>query len=398
MVWMRLSVHAFAVVLLVGVSSVARAQDTRAEELAAEQAQKSTDLHPYEPTLFERRLVRVERAFVNPPPLYAYIGSVMRGGWMAVGPGYRGTFGDSSRFDVHGAWSLKNYKTVDGFVRLSEIGDDRIRIDLRGSWLDAPKVSFWGTGDGSSVTNKTSYRHRATTGGAVARLQATPVFAVGGGFDAVAYDSGPGTAGTSVEQRFSPGELPGLGLSTNYLRSQLFAEVDWRQSPGYTRRGGLYKVEWNTYRETTNGPFSFRRLDVEFNQFIPILRENWVIALRALTSLTDADTGQRVPFFLLPDLGGGGELRGYPSWRFRDRQRILLTGEYRWTAGNFVDMALFLDAGKVVAEHSDVDLEKLRTTYGIGVRFHTPAATVMRIEIAHTHEGNGLIFAFGPSF
>jgi outer membrane translocation and assembly module TamA len=76
----------------------------------------------------------------------------------------------------------------------------------------------------------------------------------------------------------------------------------------------------------------------------------------------------------------------------------LLTGEYRWTAGNFVDMALFLDAGKVVAEHSDVDLEKLRTTYGIGVRFHTPAATVMRIEIAHTHEGNGLIFAFGPSF
>ena len=49
----------------------------------------------------------------------------------------------------------------------------------------------------------------------------------------------------------------------------------------------------------------------------------------------------------MPDLGGSHTLRGYPTWRFRDRNRLLLTGEYRWTAGPFVDMALFLDAGKV---------------------------------------------------
>jgi hypothetical protein len=224
---------------------------------------------------------------------------------MAVGPGYRGTLGDLSRYDVHGAWSLKNYKTVDGFVRLSEIGDGQVRIDLRGSWLDAPEVSFWGTGDGSSPENKTSYRHRATTAGAVARFQATKVFAVGGGFDATAYDIGHGAGATSVEERFSLEELPGLSVNTNYIKTQVFAEADSRRSPGYTRRGGLYRVEWHEYRETSNGPFSFHRFDAEVNQFLPVLRENWVIALRALTTLTGTDTGQRVPFFLLPDLGGG---------------------------------------------------------------------------------------------
>ena len=61
-------------------------------------------------------------------------------------------------------------------------------------------------------------------------------------------------------------------------------------------------------------------------------------------------------------------------------------------------MALFFDTGKVVARRAELDLDKLRTTYGIGVRFHTPAATTMRIELAHAHEGNGLVFAFGPSF
>ena len=90
-------------------------------------------------------------------------------------------------------------------------------------------------------------------------------------------------------------------------------------------------------------------------QFVPILRENWVIALRALASTTSTAPGQDVPFYLLPDLGGSHTLRGYPAWRFRDRNRLLLTGEYRWTAGPFVDMALFLDAGKVAPRLADLD-------------------------------------------
>ena len=61
-------------------------------------------------------------------------------------------------------------------------------------------------------------------------------------------------------------------------------------------------------------------------------------------------------------------------------------------------MAIFLDAGQVAARRSDFSLRDLRTGYGIGVRFHTPAATVLRTEIARSAEGTQLIFAFGPSF
>ena len=132
---------------------------------------------------------------------------------------------------------------------------------------------------------------------------------------------------------------------------------------------------------------------------MPVLHANWVFAFRALVSTTTTDEGDRVPYFLMPDLGGSNELRGYPSWRFRDRHRMLLTGEYRWTAGNFVDMALFLDAGKVVPEREDLTLSDLNTSYGIGVRFHTPLATVLRVELAKTQtDGIGLVFAVGPSF
>jgi outer membrane protein assembly factor BamA len=104
-----------------------------------------------------------------------------------------------------------------------------------------------------------------------------------------------------------------------------------------------------------------------------------------------------VPFFLLPDLGGH-ELRGYPSFRFRDRNRVLLTGEYRWAAGPFVDMAIFMDAGTVAHEFDDLDLGRLATTQGVGLTFHTPSRTALRVEVARSREGMGLVFSFSPNF
>jgi outer membrane translocation and assembly module TamA len=67
-------------------------------------------------------------------------------------------------------------------------------------------------------------------------------------------------------------------------------------------------------------------------------------------------------------------------------------------AGQYVDMALFVDGGKVAPRRADLDLHDLTTAYGIGARFHTPAATVMRIEVARTREGTSLVFGFGPVF
>ena len=188
-------------------------------------------------------------------------------------------------------------------------------------------------------------------------------------------------------------------MSPTYRRSRLFAEIDWRSSPSYTRRGGLYRVEWSDYHDTTTGGRdSFRRVDAEVDQFLPLLRENWVIALRAAASTTDTPAGNDVPYSLMPDLGGSHTLRGYPAWRFRDRNRLLLTGEYRWTAGPFVDMALFVDAGKVVGAPSDLNLRDLRTSHGIGLTLHTLDKTITRIELARTRDGMGLSFSFSPSF
>jgi hypothetical protein len=376
----------------------ASGQQTREEEIAAAQAEKAAHLDVYAPTVTELRIARVMKALTNAPPVYAYFGSVFPGGLLAFGPGYRKDFAGTGHFDAHAAWSLKNYTTLDTTVKLPDVAHGLVRFNLRANWLDAPKVVFYGVGADSPTADRTSFLFRSASVGATARLQPLEFLSVGAGFDYLNLHTDGGHSGTSIEQRFTPQDAPGLGVSPSYKRSQLFADIDWRQSPGYTTSGGHYRLDWYNYDQQGQGPYSFQRLDAEVDQFIPLLHANWIVALRALASLTDTEAGESVPYFMLPDLGGSRMLRGYSNWRFRGRDRLLLTAEYRWTAGQFVDMALFADAGKVAATRSELDLHGLKHSFGIGIRFHTAAATLLRIEAARTRDGVGLVFAFGPSF
>jgi AAA family ATP:ADP antiporter len=359
-------------------------EPTRASEWAALQADKATKLRAYEPDGLERGLQRVESALFSTKTVYSYVGSAYQGGGLAVGPGYRRTYGDSGTLDAHAALSIKNYKTVDAALGLPELAGGRLRVTVRGNWLDAPEVAFYGTGR-SSRDDKRPFAYSTTSVGTTARFSAARALAFGGAFDVVSADA------SLPEGDSTPGVAP------TYAKAGVFVESDTRTSAGYTTRGGYYRLDLSDYRDVDGGPSSFRRVDAEAQRFIPVLRENWIIAVRGLVSSTMTSSDDEVPFFLLPDLGGR-TLRGYSPWRFRDRNRVLLSGEYRWTAGPFVDMALFVDAGTVAPRFSDLDLGRLSTSHGIGVSFHSFSTTVTRIELARSSEGTGLLFSFSPSF
>jgi hypothetical protein len=137
-------------------------------------------------------------------------------------------------------------------------------------------------------------------------------------------------------------------------------------------------------------------LEGEVLQLIPILRANWVIALCGLATVTDIKDTGNVPYFLLPSLGGGSTLRGYPDFRFRDRNRLLMNAERRWTPARFLDMAVFYDTGKVAARQEDLNFRDLKESYGIGMRLIGLQGYAFRIEAARSREHNArLIFSAG---
>jgi hypothetical protein len=209
-------------------------------------------------------------------------------------------------------------------------------------------------------------------------------------------ESGEG-AFPSVETRYTPATLPGLGAEVTYLHTQGTLGIDWRTSPGYSRRGGFYGVTLHDYKDNDD-VFGFRITEYEAIQHVPILRETWVLSFRGRVQDTNRREGQEAPFFMLPALGGGSTLRGYSSWRFRDQSSLLLQAEWRIMVNRYLDMAFFYDTGKVAPRISDLDLDDLKSDVGFGVRFHSPFATPLRLEVAKGSEAWSFIFSSSAVF
>jgi outer membrane protein assembly factor BamA len=201
----------------------------------------------------------------------------------------------------------------------------------------------------------------------------------------------------AIETRYSAATLAGVGATTTYLHTDATAAIDTRTSPGYSRRGGFYGVTAHDFSDR-DARFGFRQVDYEVVQHVPILRETWALSLRGLASTTFDKKGQDVPFFLLPSLGGGSDLRAFSSWRYRDRNSLLLQAEWRIMANRFMDTAVFVDAGKVTARRTDLDFNGLKTDYGFGARFHGPFSTALRLDLARSREGTRLVVATSPAF
>ena len=375
---------------------------TRAEELAAKQAEKAKSLAPYQPNRAEKWVERLQSRLVGGSiGFYPWIGSAFPSGGIAAGPGYRRNFGDSGVWDIHAAYSIAGYKKAETTFLLPTYASGHMRTLLHARYQNADEVAFFGIGNDSREEDETAFTYTPISFGATQTIDITDQFHFGGAASYQTYDTEEGGSSRvpSLEEIFTPAEAPGFGVDFEYIALNGFVEYDWRHSPLYTTTGGFYRVDYTNYAERDEPEgFDFNRLDIELVQHIPILRGNQVLAFRALASITDVKGDDRVPFFLLPKLGGGSELRGFGDFRFRDNNRLLLTGEYRWCPSKFLDMVVFYEVGKVAAEKSDLDLEDLHDSYGIGARFHGPAFTAFRIELARSNESTRLILSGGAAF
>jgi hypothetical protein len=398
MVRQGLFVVGAALLCCVAAVRPAAGQDTRAGLIAAEQAEKAKTLAPYFPGGAERAIVTIQREFLGDPNgLYPLFGSVYSGGGFTLGAGYRRFYGDRTFADVKGMFSFKGYKFLE--VSTDSLGhaQNRVSVHGRAGWRDATQVAFHGLGI-DSPADATNYRMKqAYVGGNVTMRPVWWIVAdAGATFEDFTLASGTG-ATPSIEDVYTPATAPGLGVNPAYLHLQATGGIDTRPSPGYARHGGFYGFGYHNYADRDE-TYSFDRLDAEIVQHLPILRENWVISLHGLLQTT-LDDDDQVPYFLLPSLGSGSTLRAYSSWRFRDRHALLMSGEFRWIPSRLaLDMAIFYDTGKVTPRFDDLSFKSLKSNVGVGIRFHGPAATPLRIEIANGSEGTRLVFAGSAAF
>ncbi len=374
---------------------------TRAAVIEQAEAEKAKALRPFKPGKAEEWLNRVSDIMLTGGlHWHPFFNSAYSGGGFTLGAGYIRHVSSYNTIDVRGSWTPSGYKRAEAELFAPRMFGRRGVLSLLGGWREATTVGFYGLGTNTSVDDRANYSF--TQPYAAATLQFWParrLLMLRGGFEASQWKQGAASGGSapSVETVYTPATLPGLGAKPTYLHSQGTVGIDSRTSPGYARRGGFYGVTAHDFADTNN-QYGFEQVDYEAIQHIPILREAWVISLHGFVQTAYAKSGQQVPFFMMPSAGGGSDLRGFSSWRFRDLNSMLLQAEWRVMVNRFFDTAVFYDTGKVTANRGELDFNGLKNDYGIGFRIHTPLATPLRIEIAKGNEGFQIVFGASQVF
>jgi hypothetical protein len=264
---------------------------------------------------------------------------------------------------------------------------------------DFPKEDFFGLGPDSSRDNEVVYGLRNTVLGGFGTYRPMPWLHLTAGVDYLNPDIDAISEEDSLLRVFGPADAPGVLIQPDFYRYTAMVDVNRRAPLGNPRRGGRYALTYYRYDATERDLFSFNRVDVDLQHYIPLVRDRRVLALRSRAIMTDADNGAEVPFYFQPTLGGPDDLRGFRHFRFRDRNTLLFQAEYRWEIFTAVDGALFYDIGKVAPRLQDFHLSDFERDFGLGFRFGTVNGVFLRIEGAFgSSAGAHFVLRFGNVF
>lgn len=146
-----------------------------------------------------------------------------------------------------------------------------------------------------------------------------------------------------------------------------------------------------------NSDSRYYRYAVDIRKYQRLWFENDAVACRMLIQKI---SGDEIPVFELPVLGGGSEynaLRGYRMNRFRDKGKLLFNLEYRFPIWKRLGGNVFLDAGSVWPRLDKIRLKKFVGNIGWGIRYYLQNF-VVRFDMGFSQEGTGVYFNFGHVF
>ena len=380
-------------VLMCAWPSTALTQETRRETLERQRAEKATQLQPYELSKVEKTLLYIEEN--NPLHMvapyngfyvqYGYTGKPIGSG-IAFGGGWRhDLFDRNARIVFELGHSLRGYRMGRVDFSLPYLFDQRLELGVEASYKRHPQEDFYGFGFTSLSDNRVSFSYESPE--IQGRVMVTPVrwLNVGarlGKLTNVDIDRGTDKRFPSIDEIFGDLDLPARLQPPNHRYADLFATLDTRDQPGNARAGSYMGVLWRRYDDNDFDRFSFDAFALDAQQFLPIFDKKRVFAVRFQLQTSTAGDGQRVPFYLMPTLGGSDSLRSYGDFRFRGPNVAVLNLEYRWEAFSGLDMALFTDFGSVTERLPDLEFGEVREAYGIGLRFNTYKAVFLRFDVA----------------
>ncbi len=354
-----------------------------------------------EPDIVKRSVVIADRRFnfaEATDGLYTALGKVPGAGWLSGGPGYRRWYKHDRLFvDSSTMVSWRGYTMAQARAEVPRLFRSRLLVGSQVRWQDFKQVDFYGEGSGSASSERSQHRIQSKVVGGYATLRPIRTLAIDAEVDwlrpSVLAASGlfqPGVPDTRM--LFGSDPVFRFAEQPRFFHREGAVTLDTRDFPGHPTAGAVYRAVVADYRDRDAAAFNFRRYELEAARFAAIGSSPVVLAVHGWLVASDPADGQSVPFYLQPSLGGYNTLRGYPDYRFHDRDLLLVNAEARVPLMAHVDAAAFVDLGNVAPRISDLNLGK--RSYGTGLRLHTRRQTFARLDVARSPEGWRVLLRF----
>jgi hypothetical protein len=377
--------------------------------------------------MLERQFGTVQDAFVDVfvgPGLHPSIGVIEPEGGVAFGlalndewhiteaPHTRLTTSIEGRGSTNGFWAVGGVTHMQfDWYRVSDNGSFRMpNVTVAVRHFDLPTLPFFGLGNQSSRDDRSLFELTET------EIPILVDFPVGHGVvfstqvNALFASSDPSPTFTT---RFSEATAPGIRASTTHLVPGL--AVTYRSPDVLYGFSGEGRLSYEAYQTMAGGSFSFDRVearvavhygieDLPFAQgTFPYLRSllgSSRFSAVANLVISQPRSGNAVPFYLQPTLGGGdihneNWLAGYMNYRFRAPNTVAYGLSYERRLIDPFGFSVFAQWGKVGEDVGELTFTHLKHSIGVGLTMRLGGKSIIEFSLAWGGGEGTQVFATG---
>jgi len=266
--------------------------------------------------------------------------------------------------------------------------------DLLLRYRKLPTESFFGIGPETRREDKTKFAQTQTSAEVSfgVHLGLDLALEAQAGYDKVEIADGDDPDLPSTTDQYTEAALPGVEEPADMMHVRLALARDAKNRQGHPTHGYEVSVSGGWHRQTGDDRFGFAKYTVDLATYLPLFYDR-VVAFRVAGEMTDPLKGREIPFYHLSELGRRETIRGFARGRFRDRDMMLASVEYRYPVwrgrdNNGVGFVLFADAGQVSPDLvQEASLDEFRSGFGFGLRMWNEGGLVAKVEAARSSEG-----------
>jgi len=167
---------------------------------------------------------------------------------------------------------------------------------------------------------------------------------------------------------------------------------DTRDNTLYPTRGVMARLEATFFSGVFGSKYQFGHYLIDLRKYWNIKSEKNVVAVQLYSELT---SGDEIPFYLLPEIGGDTKLRGIENANlYRDKQSWYTQVEYRRTLFWRLGGVVYAGVGNVAPKIAAFEMDETKYVVGVGGRFQAlkDEKFNIRLDIGLANDGQSAFY------